>query len=166
MLLRGIENISIGDTIADNENPDPLPRIEVDEPTVSMLFYVNNSPFAGKDGKFLTTRHISERLQKETYSNVSLQVHPTDRTDVFEVRGRGELQMAILIETMRREGYEFMVSKPQVITKEECGKVHEPMEKVFLDIPEEKVGIITEKLSERKGRMTNLQNHGTGRVNL
>ena len=162
----GIENISIGDTIADNENPDPLQRIEVDEPTVSMLFYVNNSPFAGQDGKFLTTRHISERLQKETYSNVSLQVHPTDRTDVFEVRGRGELQMAILIETMRREGYEFMVSKPQVITKEEGGKVHEPMEKVFLDIPEEKVGIITEKLSERKGRMTNLQNHGTGRVNL
>ena len=131
-----------------------------------MLFYVNNSPSAGQDGKFLTTRHISERLQKETYSNVSLQVHPTDRTDVFEVRGRGELQMAILIETMRREGYEFMVSKPQVITKEEGGKVHEPMEKVFLDIPEEKVGIITEKLSERKGRMTNLQNHGTGRVNL
>ena len=162
----GIENISIGDSIADNENPDPLPRIEVDEPTVSMLFYVNNSPFAGQDGKFLTTRHISERLVKETYSNVSLQVHPTDRTDVFEVRGRGELQMAILIETMRREGYEFMVSKPQVITKEEGGKTQEPMEKVFLDIPEEKVGIITEKLSERKGRMTNLQNHGTGRVNL
>ena len=162
----GIENISIGDTIADNENPEPLPRIEVDEPTVSMLFYVNNSPFAGKDGKFLTTRHISERLYKETFSNVSLQVHPTDRTDVFEVRGRGELQMAILIETMRREGYEFMVSKPQVITKEKDGKTLEPMEKVFLDIPEEKVGVITEKLSERKGRMTNLQNHGSGRVNL
>ena len=162
----GIENISIGDTIADNENPEPLPRIEVDEPTVSMLFYVNNSPFAGKDGKFLTTRHISERLYKETFSNVSLQVHPTDRTDVFEVRGRGELQMAILIETMRREGYEFMVSKPQVITKKKDGKIFEPMEKVFLDIPEEKVGVITEKLSERKGRMTNLQNHGSGRVNL
>ena len=162
----GVENISIGDTIADNENPDPLPRIEVDEPTVSMLFYVNNSPFAGQDGKFLTTRHISERLEKETFSNVSLQVHSTDRTDVFEVRGRGELQMAILIETMRREGYEFMVSKPQVITKEEGGKTLEPMEKVFLDIPEEKVGIITEKLSDRKGRMTNLQNHGSGRVNL
>ena len=162
----GVENISIGDTIADNENPDPLPRIEVDEPTVSMLFYVNNSPFAGQDGKFLTTRHISERLEKETFSNVSLQVHATDRTDVFEVRGRGELQMAILIETMRREGYEFMVSKPQVITKEEGGKTLEPMEKVFLDIPEEKVGVITEKLSDRKGRMTNLQNHGSGRVNL
>ncbi|MBA64986.1 MAG: translational GTPase TypA [Candidatus Marinimicrobia bacterium] len=162
----GIENISIGDTIADNENPEPLPRIEVDEPTVSMLFYVNNSPFAGQDGKFLTTRHISERLTKETYSNVSLQVYPTDRTDVFEVRGRGELQMAILIETMRREGYEFMVSKPQVITRQDNGKTLEPMEKVFLDIPEDKVGILTEKLSARKGRMTNLQNHGTGRVNL
>ena len=162
----GIEDISIGDTISDNENPVPLPRITVDEPTVSMLFYVNNSPFAGKDGKFLPTRHLSERLDKETISNVSLQVITTDRTDVFEVRGRGELQMAILIETMRREGYEFMVSKPQVITKEENGKIVEPMEKVFLDIPEDKVGVLTEKLAERKGRMINLQNHGSGRVNL
>ena len=162
----GIEDISIGDTISDNENPVPLPRITVDEPTVSMLFYVNNSPFAGKDGKFLTTRHLSERLDKETLSNVSLQVISTDRTDVFEVRGRGELQMAILIETMRREGYEFMVSKPQVITKEENDKIVEPMEKVFLDIPEDKVGVLTEKLAERKGRMINLQNHGSGRVNL
>tara|TARA_B110000003_G_scaffold144020_1_gene145125 strand:+ start:110 stop:1933 length:1824 start_codon:yes stop_codon:yes gene_type:complete len=164
--LAGIENISIGDTISSNENPDPLPRIEIDEPTVSMLFYINNSPFAGKEGKYLTTRHISERLQKEILSNVSLQVHNTDRTDVFEVRGRGELQMAILIETMRREGYEFMVSKPQVITFEENGKKMEPMEKVYLDIPEDKVGVITEKLSIRKGKMTNLQNHGSGRVNL
>ncbi len=164
--LAGVENISIGDTISDNEDPMPLPRITVDEPTVSMLFYVNNSPFAGKDGKFLTTRHLSERLDKETFSNVSLQVLRTNRTDVFEVRGRGELQMAILIETMRREGYEFMVSKPQVITREENGKKVEPMEKVFLDIPEDNVGVLTEKLSKRKGRMTNLQNHGTGRVNL
>ena len=162
----GIEDISIGDTISDNENPVPLSRITVDEPTVSMLFYVNNSPFAGKDGKFLTTRHLSERLDKETLSNVSLQVITTNRNDVFEVRGRGELQMAILIETMRREGYEFMVSKPQVITKEENGKIVEPMEKVFLDIPEDKVGVLTEKLAERKGRMINLQNHGSGRVNL
>ena len=162
----GIEDISIGDTISDNENPVSLPCITVDEPTVSMLFYVNNSPFAGKDGKFLTTRHLSERLDKETLSNVSLQVITTDRTDVFEVRGRGELQMAILIETMRREGYEFMVSKPQVITKEENDKIVEPMEKVFLDIPEDKVGVLTEKLAERKGRMINLQNHGSGRVNL
>ena len=162
----GIEDVSIGDTISDNENPVPLPRITVDEPTVSMLFYVNNSPFAGKDGKFLTTRHLSERLDREILSNVSLQVITTDRTDVFEVRGRGELQMAILIETMRREGYEFMVSKPQVITKEENDKIVEPMEKVFLDIPEDKVGVLTEKLAERKGRMINLQNHGSGRVNL
>ena len=131
-----------------------------------MLFYVNDSPFAGQDGKFLTTRHISERLNRETLSNVSLQVTATERPNVFEVRGRGELQMAILIETMRREGYEFMVSKPQVITKSENDKVLEPMEKVFLDVPEDKVGIITEKLSGRKGKMTNLQNHGTGRVNL
>ncbi len=162
----GVDDISIGDTISDNESPDPLPRIKVDEPTVSMLFYVNDSPFAGQDGKFLTTRHLSERLNRETLSNVSLQVMITERPNVFEVRGRGELQMAILIETMRREGFEFMVSKPQVITKIENDKTLEPMEKVFLDIPEEKVGIITEKLSGRKGKMTNLQNHGTGRVNL
>ena len=162
----GVDDISIGDTMSDNESPDPLPRIKVDEPTVSMLFYVNDSPFAGQDGKFLTTRHISERLNREILSNVSLQVTATDRPNVFEVRGRGELQMAILIETMRREGYEFMVSKPQVITKSENDKVLEPMEKVFLDVPEDKVGIITEKLSGRKGKMTNLQNHGTGRVNL
>ena len=162
----GVDDISIGDTMSDNESPDPLPRIQVDEPTVSMLFYVNDSPFAGQDGKFLTTRHISERLNREILSNVSLQVTATNRPNVFEVRGRGELQMAILIETMRREGYEFMVSKPQVITKSENDKVLEPMEKVFLDVPEDKVGIITEKLSGRKGKMTNLQNHGTGRVNL
>ena len=162
----GIEGISIGDTISDNENPKPLPRIKVDEPTVSMLFYVNDSPFSGQDGKFLTTRNISERLKKETLSNVAIQVINTARTDVFEVRGRGELQMAILIETMRREGFEFMVSKPQVITKEEGNKVLEPMEKVFLDVPEDNVGVLTEKLSIRKGKMTNLQNHGTGRVNL
>jgi len=164
--VAGIDGIKIGDTIANNEDPEPLPRIEVDEPTVSMLFYVNDSPFAGKEGKYLTTRHIKERLNKEILSNVSIQVLDTQRTDVFEVRGRGELQMAVLIETMRREGYELMVSKPKVITKEENGKILEPMEKVFLDIPEDKVGTITDKLSTRKGRMTNLQNHGSGRVNM
>ena len=162
----GVEKISIGDTISDNETPVALPRIKIDEPTVSMLFYVNDGPFAGQDGKFLTTRHLSERLTREILGNVSLHVNPTERPNVFEVRGRGELQMAILIETMRREGYEFMVSKPQVITKEKNQELLEPMEKVFLDIPEEKVGTITEKLSNRKGKMTNLQNHGTGRVNL
>jgi GTP-binding protein len=164
--VAGIDGVTIGDTISSNENPEPLPRIVIDEPTVSMLFYVNNGPFAGKEGKYLTSRNISERLEKEILGNVSLQVHATDRTYVFEVRGRGELQMAILIETMRREGYEFMVSKPRVITHEKNGKVMEPMEKVFLDIPDDKVGIITEKLSERKGRMTNLVNHGHGRVSM
>jgi len=164
--IAGLENITIGDTISSNDDPLPLPRIQIDEPTVSMLFYVNNSPFAGKEGKYLTTRHISDRLNKEILSNVSLQILSTERTDVFEVRGRGELQMAVLIETMRREGYEFMVSKPHVITHKENGKVMEPMEKVFLDIPENKVGVITEKLSIRKGRMTNLQNHGHGRVTM
>lgn len=164
--VAGIEDVTIGDTISSNESPKPLPRIMIDEPTVSMLFYVNNGPFAGKEGKYLTSRNISERLDREILGNVSLQVRKTDRTDVFEVRGRGELQMAVLIETMRREGYEFMVSKPRVITHEKDGKTMEPMEKVFLDIPEDKVGVITEKLSIRKGRMDNLVNHGHGRVSM
>ena len=162
----GIDNINIGDTVSDNDNPKPLPRIEVDKPTVSMLFYVNNSPFAGQDGDYLTSRHLSERLNKEVLGNVSLQVAATNRPDIFEVRGRGELQMAVLIETMRREGYEFMVSKPKVITQKEGDKILEPMEKLFLDIPEDKVGVLTEKLSLRKGKMTNMQNLGSGRVNL
>ena len=164
--IAGIEDIMIGDTISDNEAPDPLPRILIDEPTVSMFFHVNNGPFAGKEGKFLTSRNISERLQTETLSNVSLKINKTDETDVFEVCGRGELQMAILIETMRREGYEFMVSKPRVITKEENGVKLEPVESIFLDIEEDHTGVVTEKLSKRKGRMTNLHNNGFGRVTL
>ena len=164
--VAGIEKIKIGDTISSNENPKPLPRIKIDEPTVSMLFYVNSSPFAGIEGEFLTTRHIKERLYKELLSNVSLEIRLRDRKDVFEVRGRGELQLAVLIETMRREGFEFMVSKPTVITYEKDGKLMEPMEKVLIDIPEENVGVITEKLSNRKGRMSNLQNNGHGRVVL
>ncbi|NQV14637.1 translational GTPase TypA [bacterium] len=163
----GIDTISIGDTITSIENPVPLPRIKVDEPTVSMIFYVNTSPFAGQDGNYLTSRHILARLQKEIRLNVALQVEQLkDRADAFEVRGRGELQMAILIETMRREGYEFMVSKPRVITKEIDGKLSEPVELLYLDIPEEFVGIMSEKLSTRKGRMVNIINHGSGRVNL
>ena len=164
--IAGIEDIKIGDTVSDNENPEPLPRIVVDEPTVSMFFHVNNSPFAGKEGKFLTSRNISERLHRETLSNVSLRINPTNETDVFEVCGRGELQMAILIETMRREGYEFMVSKPRVIVKEENGIKLEPVESVFLDLEEEHVGTITEKISKRKGRMINLYNNGFGRTVL
>ena len=164
--LAGIENIKIGDTISCNENPSPLPRIEIDQPTVSMYFHVNNGPFTGKEGKFLTSRNLRDRLYKEILGNVSLQVKETDQTDIFEVCGRGELQMAVLIETMRREGYEFMVSKPQVIIKEENGKRLEPMERIYLDLQEEHVGTITEKLSIRKGRMTNLQNNGYGRTTL
>jgi len=164
--IAGIENIQIGDTLSDNENPIPLDRIIVDEPTVSMFFHVNNSPFAGREGKFLTSRNVSERLHRETLSNVSLKVNMTSETDVFEVCGRGELQMAILIETMRREGYEFMVSKPRVITKEENGVKLEPVESIFLDIEEDHTGIVTEKLSKRKGAMKNLQNNGFGRVTL
>jgi GTP-binding protein len=164
--LAGVESISIGDTIASQENPIPLPRIFIDAPTVSMIFYVNNSPFAGREGKYLTSRHLLERLEKESFRNVSLKLKPMERKDAFEVCGRGELQMAVLIETMRREGYEFMVSKPNVITKKENGKTLEPVERVFIDIPEAVVGIVTEKLAVRKGRMTHLINKGSGRVNL
>jgi len=163
----GIDTVSIGDTITSIENPSILPRIKVDEPTVSMIFYVNTSPFAGQDGKYLTSRHILARLTKEMRLNVALHIEQLkERADAFEVRGRGELQMAILIETMRREGYEFMVSKPRVITKEIDGKVSEPVEMLYLDIPEEFVGVMSEKLSTRKGRMVNIINHGSGRVNL
>ncbi len=164
--VAGVENVEIGDTISSNEDPQPLPRIRIDEPTVSMIFYVNTSPFAGKEGKYLTSRHLGERLQRETLGNVSLQVKETGRADAFEVCGRGELQMAVLIETMRREGYEFMVSRPRVITREQDGKILEPMERVFLDVPEDKVGVVTEKLSKRKGRMTHMENHGHGRASM
>ena len=164
--IAGIENITIGDTISCNENPISLPRIKIDKPTVSMNFHVNNGPFAGKDGKFLTSRNLNDRFNKETLSNVSLKIKQLDDTNIFDVSGRGELQMAILIETMRREGYEFMVSKPEVITKNIDGKTLEPTEKVFIDVNEDNVGIVTEKLSKRKGKMLNLQNNGFGRVSL
>ncbi len=164
--IAGVDNLAIGDTISDEDDPQPLTRIRVDEPTLSMLFYVNSSPSAGQEGKYLTSRQLGERLDREMLSDVSLHIASTDQPDVFEVRGRGELQMAILIETMRREGYEFMVSKPRVITREEAGQVQEPMEQVFLDIPEEHIGVVTEKLSKRKGRMTNLENHGHGRATM
>ena len=162
----GVENLQIGDTVSSLENPQPLPRIRVDEPTVSMLFFVNSGPLAGREGKYLTSRHIRDRLEREILRNVSLRVKPTDRADAFEVCGRGELQMAILIETMRREGYEFMVSKPHVITRLEGEKVFEPVERLFIDVPEEFIGVLTEKLAARKGRLVNLVNKGSGRVNL
>ncbi|MDO9586229.1 MAG: translational GTPase TypA, partial [Syntrophales bacterium] len=164
--VAGIESISIGDTITSQENPVPLPRIHVDEPTLSMIFYVNNSPFAGREGKYLTSRHLLERLERERLHNVALQLKPMERKDAFEVCGRGELQMAVLIETMRREGYEFMVSRPNVIIKKENGKTLEPVERVSLDIPEKFVGVVMVKLAARKGRMMNLSNKGSGRVNM
>jgi len=164
--LAGVDGVKIGDTISALDNPQPLPRIRVDEPTISMIFYVNSSPFAGKEGKYLTSRHLRERLEREILGNVAIVIKPTGRADAFEVCGRGELQMAILIETMRREGYEFMVSKPKVITKEIDARLCEPVEHVYIDLPEEFVGSITEKLSVRKGRMMNLINHGHGRVNM
>ncbi|HUN54323.1 MAG TPA: translational GTPase TypA [Smithella sp.] len=164
--LSGVENVTIGDTISSLNEPRPLARLQVDEPTVSMMFYVNNSPFAGKEGKYLTSRHLLERLEKEALRNVAIRIIKLERTDVFEVCGRGELQMAILIETMRREGYELMVSRPRVITREQKGKICEPVERLFLDIPEDFVGKITEKLSIRKGRMESLVNKGSGRVSM
>lgn len=164
--LAGLEDVLIGDSLCANENPVPLPRIHVDEPTISMLFYVNNSPFAGTEGKYLTSRKLRERLLRETLSNVSIRVRETGRTDSFEVCGRGELQMAILIETMRREDYEMMISKPQVITREIDGHTHEPVEQIFIEVPEEYVGVVTEKLSRRKGRLQQMNNNGFGWVHL
>ena len=164
--LSGVENVTIGDTISSFISPQPLPRLLVDEPTISMIFYVNDSPFAGKEGKFLTSRHLLERLEKESLKNVAIKIKKLGKTNSFEVCGRGELQMAVLIETMRREGYELMVSRPQVITKEQNGKTVEPVERLFLDIPEEFVGKITEKLAVRKGRLESLVNKGSGRVSM
>jgi GTP-binding protein len=164
--IAGVDNVTIGDTISSFDNPQALPRLLVDEPTVSMIFYVNDGPFAGKEGKYLTSRHLLERLEKESLRNVAIKIKKLDRTDAFEVCGRGELQMAVLIETMRREGFEMAVSKPQVITKKEDGKTLEPLERLFLDIPEEFVGRITEKLSIRKGRLESLINKGSGRVSM
>ena len=164
--LAGFEDIEIGDTITSADNPQPLPIIAVDEPTISMIFGVNNSPFSGKEGRFVTSRQLLERLDKETLGNVAIRVESTESPDQFKVSGRGELQLAILIEMMRREGYELQVSKPEVITKEMNGKTLEPIEMVVVDCPEEFIGVVTEALGRRKGQMTKMVNHGTGRVRL
>lgn len=164
--LAGIENINIGDTITSVENPHPLPVIAVDEPTIAMIFSVNNSPFAGKEGKYVTSRQVRERLDKETLGNVAIRVEDTESPEQFKVSGRGELQLAILIEMMRREGYELQVSKPEAITRNVDGKTLEPIEAVVVDCPDDFIGVITEALGRRKGQMTKMVNHGTGRVRL
>jgi GTP-binding protein len=164
--LAGFEEVQIGDTVTSIEDPRPLPRVTVDEPTVSMIFQVNNSPFAGQEGKYVTSRNLRERLDRELLTNVSIRVEPGDGPDQFQISGRGELQMAILIEMMRREGYELAVGKPEVITRTVDGVRHEPMERLVIDCPEDYVGVVTEKIGKRRGRMTNMVNHGTGRVRL
>ncbi|MBK6770722.1 MAG: translational GTPase TypA [Ignavibacteria bacterium] len=165
-ILAGIEDVHIGDTICNKVNPKALKRIAVDEPTISMLFFINTSPLAGKEGKIVQSNKIRERLHKETLSNVALKVEDSADLESFVVKGRGEFQMVILIETMRREGYEISVGRPQVIYKKKDGKTLEPIEHLFIDCDESFVGIISEKLSKRKGRMVNLVNHGTGRVRV
>jgi GTP-binding protein len=164
--LAGIEGIEIGETVTSADNPRALPVIAVDEPTISMIFGVNNSPFAGTEGRYVTSRQIKERLDREVLGNVAIRVEPTESPDQFKVSGRGELQLSILIEMMRREGYELQVSKPEVITRAEGGKTLEPIELVVIDCPEEFIGVVTEAMGRRKGQMTKMVNHGTGRVRL
>ncbi len=154
--VSGIEGINIGETLCDPENIDPLPFIKIDEPTISMNFIVNDSPFAGKEGKFVTSRNIRDRLFKEVETNVSMRVEETETTDTFKVSGRGELHLSILIETMRRQGYEFQVSRPKVILKNIDGKVYEPMELLIVEVPEQYVGVVIEKLGSRKAELENM----------
>lgn len=164
--LAGIEGIHIGDTVTSATEPRPLPRIIVDEPTISMIFCVNNSPFAGKDGQHVTSRKIRERLDKELLGNVAIRVDETESPDTFQVSGRGELQLAILIEQMRREGYELQVGRPQVVTRKTDGEMQEPIELAVIDVPEQFIGVVTEAMGRRKGTMTKMVNHGHGRVRM
>lgn len=164
--VAGVQDVCIGDTLGDLEDPRPLPGIMVEEPTLSMIFSVNSSPLSGKEGKFLTSRHIKERLDKELLYNVSIRVEQAENRDSLRVSARGELQLAVLVETMRREGFELSLSKPKVITREIDGVLKEPLELAVVDIPEEYVGIVTEKMSARRARLTKMINHGSGRVRL
>jgi GTP-binding protein len=166
LVLAGIENVHIGDTICTQESPKALKRVSVDEPTISMLFSINTSPFSGKDGKYVQSTKLRERLFKETLRNVALRVEDSDNADSFIVKGRGEFQMVILIETLRREGYELSVGRPHVIYKFKDDKKLEPIEHLYIDCGENFIGIVTDKLSQRKGRMLNLVNHSTGRVRI
>ncbi|OGR31402.1 MAG: GTP-binding protein TypA, partial [Desulfobacca sp. RBG_16_60_12] len=164
--VAGVPQAFIGDTLGDPDDPRALPVITVEEPTISMIFSVNTSPLAGKEGRRLTSRHLKERLDKEVLYNVSIRVEPADTRDAFRVSARGELQLAVLIEMMRREGFELSLSKPKVLTQEVDGEIREPLELAVVDIPEEFVGIVTEKLSSRRGRLMKMVNHGSGRVRL
>ena len=166
--VAGVEGITIGETITDAEDPAPLPPIAIDEPTIAMLFTINTSPFAGKEGQYVTSRNLRERLEKELLTNVSLRVEDTGSTDSFKILGRGELQLSILIEMMRREGYELMVGKPEIVTRRDAttGKLMEPVEHLTIDVPEEFVGVVMEQLGSRKGEVTNMHNHGYGRVRI
>ncbi|HEY7467734.1 MAG TPA: translational GTPase TypA, partial [Dehalococcoidia bacterium] len=158
--IAGMEDVDIGETIADPADPAPLSFVSIEEPTITMNFLVNNSPLAGKDGRYVTTRNLKDRLERETRSNVALRVEPTESSDAFKVSGRGELQFAILIETMRREGYEFQVSRPEVIYKRIADKLYEPFEEVIVEVPEEHVGVVIESLGLRKGEMTAMHTAG------
>jgi GTP-binding protein len=162
-VVAGFPEVEIGDTLADPARPEPLPRLSVDEPVLRMTFGVNTSPLAGKDGRYLTSRHLRERLEREVLGNVSIRLEATDSPDVIEVAGRGELQLAVLIEAMRREGYELQTSRPEVIIKEIDGRTHEPLERGVCDVPEEHVGTVTQALAPRKGRVTDLRPGDPGR---
>ena len=164
--LAGIEDIAIGETIADPEHRLAIPYTDVDEPTVSMIFGINTAPLAGKDGQYVTSRHLKERLDKELIGNVSLKVEPTDTPEQFKVLGRGELQLAILIEMMRREGFELQVSRPEIVTKEINGVRMEPVEDLVIDVAEDYQGVVIAGCGTRRGTMTNLVNHGSGRVRM
>jgi GTP-binding protein len=166
VVISGIEDVVIGDTICTRDKPRALKRINVDEPTVSMRFSINTSPLVGQEGKLVQSSKIRERLQKEMLRNVAIRVEDSEERDSFIVKGRGEFQMAIIVEQMRREGFELTVGRPEVIYREVDGKTHEPIEQLFIDCDESFLGIVTEKLSVRKGRMNNLINHGTGRIRM
>jgi GTP-binding protein len=160
VIVAGVDNVDVGDTVCDPGHPDPLPRIAIDPPTIRIHLSVNNSPFAGRDGKFVTSRQIAERLEREVLSNISIVIERTDKLDTFAVSGRGELQLAVLIETLRREGFEFAVSRPEIIVKEIDGKKCEPVEEVVADVPESAAGSVMEKLAQRKGRMDAMEKVG------
>jgi GTP-binding protein len=166
LAIAGVEGITIGDTVTSADTPKPLPRVQIDEPTIAMTFTINNSPFSGREGQFVTSRHLRDRLDRELLTNVSLKVEEAGGPDAFKVMGRGELQLAILIEMMRREGYELMVGKPEILTRHIDGKLMEPLELLVIDCPENFIGVVIEKLGTRKGKMTKMINHGSGRVRL